>query len=65
MIQLEFFETEEESEMRSLREEVKAQRITLDKMRKALFARNGELVKITYELREDLEVIKRGLCNGK
>jgi hypothetical protein len=63
-IQYDLFQSPEESEMAALRKEVSALKISMDKQRKALFARNGELVKRMLELEDRLSVIERGLCIG-
>ena len=36
-----------------------------DKVRKALFARHGELAKMYLEIHSRLEVIERNICHGK
>jgi hypothetical protein len=36
-----------------------------NKVRKALFARHGELAKMYLDLHNRFEVIERNLCNGK
>jgi hypothetical protein len=62
LIQLDFFE--EKSEMDLLRDEVKALKASNDKVRKAMFARHGELANKFLELNARFEAIERGLCLG-
>lgn len=61
-LQLDFFLTEEECEMQQIREQVAALKASQDKVRKALFARHGELIKGVIDLNERVEHIERGLC---
>jgi hypothetical protein len=63
-IQLDFWKSQEECEIDSLRREMAALKISSDKQRKALFARNGELVKRMLELEDRLVVLERGICLG-
>lgn len=62
LVQLDFFETTFESEMSTLKREYVEMRAALDRQRKALFARNGDLCKRQLELEGRMEVIERGLC---
>jgi hypothetical protein len=62
--QLDFFKTEEESEIEALRKEIAAVKTSSDKVRRSLFARNGELTKIVIDLQERLAVIERNICKG-
>jgi len=62
-IQLDFFR--EFSEVEILEERVKALEKSLDKQRKALFARNGELAKAYIQLNERLDILERNICKGK
>ena len=61
-IQLMLFE--ETFEVR-LEKEVQKQTITLDRMRKKLFAENNILKKEMKALREELEFLNSNLCKGK
>ncbi len=62
VIQLDFFEKEtEEQRLNKRLDELKA---SCDKMRKALFARHGELAKKYMELHERMEVIEKHICKG-
>lgn len=63
--QLDFWLTPEESEIRSLKEEIKAVKTSCDKVRKKLFAENGKLVKKTDELESRLSIIERNICHTK
>lgn len=63
-IQLDLFKTQEQCEIDALRLEVASIRLSADKQRKALFARNGELVKRMLELEDRLSNIERGICHG-
>jgi len=64
-IQLDFFKTSEQCELEAMRKEVHAMRQSLDKMRKALFAKNGEIMKITLDVRERLDILEYHICKGK
>jgi len=61
-IQLDLFKSSEECEIDALRREMASVKLSSEKVRKALFARNGELVKRVLELEDRLSVIERGLC---
>jgi len=63
LIQLELFDTPTESEM--LRSEMEEVRKSSEKVRKALFARHGELAKKYCELHMRMEILERHLCQGK
>lgn len=65
LIQLDFFKTPEESEMEALRGEIERLNKSLDKQRKALFARSNEVGKMCYEMNARLEIIERNICRGK
>ena len=60
--QLDFFEQPEISIVKARIEEVKESN---DKVRKKLFAENGELKKRILELESRMEVIERNLCRGE
>ena len=59
MIQLDFFQVDETV---ILRNEIKRMDESLNKTRRALFARHGELGKLYVELHARLEVIERNIC---
>lgn len=61
MIQLDFFETDELS---SIKYEMNKLKDSNDRMRKALFARHGELAKNYMDLLSRLEIIERNICQG-
>lgn len=61
-IQYDFFETKQDSEIASLRKQMTEVKDSSNKVRKAMFARNGELTKRMLELEYRLENIERGLC---
>ena len=62
MIQLELFP---EDEVITLRLEVQKMKETTDKMRKALFARHGDLAKYYLDIAQRLEVLEKNICKGK
>ncbi len=62
MVQLHFFP---EDEVVTLRMEVQKYKETTDKMRKALFARHGELAKNYLDIHQRLEILERNICQGK
>lgn len=59
MIQLDFFQTDETV---LLRNEIKRVKESNDKIRKALFARHGELAKSYLDLAIRLEIIEKNIC---
>ena len=63
-VQLDFFKTDEECEIDSLRLEVRNIGISTTKVRKSLFARNNEIEKLVRELSTRLEIIERNICRG-
>ena len=63
--QLDFFLSEEESEIQALRKEIVAIRESTSKVRKKLFAEQGKLMKITNDVRDRLEIIERNICIGE
>lgn len=68
MLQLDMFIEQEEpwvKEIYELKEISKSTRESSDKVRKKLFAENGNLNKIVSDLSIRLEIIERNLCNGK
>lgn len=66
-VQLDFFKTEQECEIDSLRIEVAALRESTTKVRKGMYAKLGDHAKRLAEL-EDLHIrmerIERNICNG-
>lgn len=63
-VQYDFWQTKEESETEMLIREVNGIKMSTSKVRKALFARNGELQRKMLELEDRLAIIERGLCRG-
>ncbi len=67
--QLDFFrdsqKTRDQIEIDALHDAVRLQKESNDKVRKALFARNGELVKRIIELENRLQYLENGLCNSR
>lgn len=62
MIQLDFFESPEESEMRDIRNRIKSIAQSADKVRKGTYAKIGDIKKLVIDIDSRLEVIERGLC---
>lgn len=60
MLQLEFFE---KTETERLKEELERVIAMNDKLRKALFARHGELAKHYLDLSQRLDIIERNICH--
>jgi hypothetical protein len=48
-----------------LREEMRLVKESSDKVRKAMFARHGELAKKYIEIHERLEILERNICLSK
>ncbi len=63
LIQLDLFN--EKSEIEILEEKVLMLEKSLEKQRKALFARHGALCKQYMDLHERFEILERMLCKGK
>lgn len=61
--QLDFFE-EEKSEIDYLKDEFNELKKSSEKVRKSLFAKNGELAKKYMELHERLQILERNICHG-
>ncbi len=61
LIQLEMFELPTEDRLVLEIDNVKKQN---DKVRKALFARHGELAKKYVELHSRMEIIEKGICKN-
>jgi len=64
-IQLDLFKSLEQCEIDHLRLEMIAVKQSSDKVRRGLFAKNGELTKRILELEDRIQHIERGLCYGK
>lgn len=63
-LQLEFFKSDEQCEIDSLRFEINEIRTSTHKVRKKLFQENGNLNKLIKDLCERMEIIERNLCKG-
>lgn len=61
MIQLDLFEQDEISE---IRHRVNSIKDSQEKVRKSLFARNGELHKKYDDLLQRMEILEKYLCQG-
>lgn len=61
MIQLDFFQ---EDEMTLLQHEMTKLKDSNTRMRKALFAKHGELAKNYNDLLYRMEIIERNICKG-
>lgn len=62
--QLDFFKTQEECEKEAMFEYIESIKISTDKVRKSLFAKNGELSKKIIDLELRLEIIERNICKS-
>lgn len=65
IFQLDFWKTEEESEIDALRERIDAVKASNDKVRKAMFGRHGDLNKRLTDLEERFAIIERNICHGR
>lgn len=63
LIQLELFDIRSETDI--LQEEISELKKSQDKLRKALFARHGELAKKYLEIHNRLEILEMNICKGK
>jgi hypothetical protein len=63
-LQLEFWKSEADCEIDSLRKEVCDLKKSQDKIRKSLFARHGEHEKIIQDLSDRLFLLERNICLG-
>lgn len=61
MAQLDFFIEYTETEL--LAQDFQALKASQEKLRKALFARHGELAKKYCDLQERMSIIERNICN--
>ncbi len=62
MLQLDLFH--EYTEVEALQIEIKSLKKSQDKLRRALFARHGELAKKYCDLQDRMDVIERNICKG-
>lgn len=62
VLQLDLFISEEECEIQQLRKEVSQLKASQDRQRKALFARQGDLIKGQIDFKDRLEILERNIC---
>lgn len=62
MLQLDLFH--EYTEVEVLELEIRSLKKSQDKLRKALFARHGELAKRYCDLQDRLDIVERNICKG-
>ena len=63
-IQLDFFESEAESELRAIREACERDHDTLDRVRKSLYARDGKQDYRLTLLEERLAILESHICKS-
>jgi hypothetical protein len=63
-IQLEFFKTQEQCEIEALRKEVKFNFNRLEAVRKGTYSEINKIKKENMEMKEDIELIKRNICQN-
>lgn len=61
MIQLDFFEETELSEVKAHIDKVDK---SCHNVRKAIFAKHNELQRLILEMKEDVDLLKRNICKG-
>jgi hypothetical protein len=61
-IQYDFFESEEESEMSTMKKLIENVKNSSDNVRKGIFARHGELYKLFMDVDQRLKIIEKHLC---
>jgi hypothetical protein len=61
-LQLDFFKSEEQSEIEALSVKIEEVKTSNDKVRRKLFGENGKLTKEVMELKMRLEILEAGLC---
>lgn len=64
LIQLDFFKTEEESRLEAIEARMDKVEASAGKVRRNLFAKNGELTKLVFEIQERLNILERNICHG-
>ena len=64
-LQLDFWLTKEESELEMLGKKVYEMNLSMHRVRRCIFAENGELKKRVSEMEERLAIIERNICYGK
>lgn len=60
--QLDFFRSDEESEIIALRNQIEAIGASSTKVRKGCYAKIGELTKEVKDLKDRLQIIERHIC---
>ncbi len=63
-VQYDFFKDPQECEEEALKNRILKTESTLDKVRKGTYAALSRHSKELEELKQDLEIIKKGLCTG-
>ena len=63
-IQLDLFKTKEECEFDAMRQSIQEMKKSQERVRKKLFAENGQQKKIILDLSERMEIIERNICKG-
>lgn len=66
MIQVQFdlFKEDKESEFEELEKVILEVKKSSDKVRRGMFAKHGELVKMFLDIDERLKVIEKNICKG-
>ena len=64
-IQLDFFKSEQEAELDSIRIRLEQVRQSSERVRKGAYARINELTQASIDLRARLEILERNICKGK
>ena len=62
--QLDFFLTPEESQIEALNKRVDHIGDSTNKVRKSLFAKNGELVKRMTDIESRMQILEKYICQG-
>lgn len=63
--QLDFWQTEEESQIESMNKRIDAIHESSNKVRKAMFGRHGNLEKRIIDLEEKYEILVKNICQGR
>jgi hypothetical protein len=63
-IQYDFFKTEEESEIECMKRSIEKIDESCHKVRKGIYAKHGEILKIVNDLQERLEIIEKNICKA-
>ena len=61
MIQLDIFR---DDDLITIKNDLKKEKDSKDRMRKALFAQNGEMRKEVKDIASRLEILEKNICNG-